>query len=78
MITATLSAAEPAARKLTPRDLVRAPFTIPGFEPPAYDPATQSSVPADPIRMLFTHCSTTATYDTNGKPVDAGPTQADD
>jgi len=48
-------APERAGRRLTPQDLVREPFTIPGFEQHGYDAETQRSVPADPIRMLFTY-----------------------
>jgi hypothetical protein len=65
-------------RRLTPQDLVREPFTLAGFEQPVYDPASQTNVPADPIRMLFTHCYTTATYDSSGQAVDNDGQQSDD
>jgi len=66
------------SRNLTPRDLVREPFCVSDFEKPRYDPPSQTSVPVDPMRMLWTHCFTTQTIDSSGRPYDGDGQQSDD
>jgi len=78
MTASTVTEPTRSGRRLTPRDLVREPFTIPDFERPEYDPATQASIPADPLRMLWTHCMTTQTVDSGGRPYDGDGQQSDD
>lgn len=63
-------------QQLTPIDLAQTPFLARDEEAIRYDPVSQASL--DPMRALFTHCHTTATYDSSGRAVDNDGLQSDD
>jgi hypothetical protein len=67
-----------ALHRITPADLARPPFLVAEFEMPTYDPSSQTSLPLNSTQMLFTHCWTTQTFDSSGKPVDPDGQVSDD